>query len=240
MEILSRTLKSLRRRLWSYPVLPMLVIACLLLMAIFADLIVPHSPVVTNLPDRLIPPFWQDGGSMKYILGTDSLGRDILSRIVMGARISLAVAFSSLAIGGTIGTILGICAGYLGGLVDTVIMRLADAVLGFPLLLLALLLAVTRGASFDNLIIAICIAIWGIYVRVVRSEVVSIKERDFVALAKVAGCSRVWIMFHHIFPNVLNTVVVLLTLQVGFVILVEATLSFLGAGVPPHILPGAL
>ena len=215
-----------------YPVISMFFITLFLFMAIFADLIAPHSPYQTNLPARFVPPFWTEGGSLKHILGTDALGRDLFSRLLIGARVSILVAFISLLVGGAIGTIIGITAGYFSGLVDSILMRLADAVLGFPLILLAILLAITRGASFETLIFAVCIVLWARYARVIRSETLSLKERDFVALAKVAGRSPVWIMFHHIFPNVVNTLVVVLTLQVGWVILVEATLSYLGAGVP--------
>ncbi len=229
----NRVFLAWRHGLRQYPVLSGAVILFFIILAIFADFIITHSPYQSSLPDRLLPPFWQDGGSTRHLLGTDALGRDILSRIVMGARISLAVAFTSLVIGGVIGSSAGICAGYFGGWVDVLVMRTTDAVLSFPILLLALLLAITRGANFENLIISMCIALWSRYARVVRGEVMSLRERDFVALAKVAGRSPWWIMFHHIFPNTINTIVVLVTLQVGWLILVEAILSFLGAGVPP-------
>jgi len=202
-------------------------------MAIFANLITPHSPTEQSLPERLIPPAWQAGGSTDHLLGTDVLGRDVLSRIIFGSRVSLLVAFLSLLIGGLGGTLLGVIAGYSGGKLDAVIMRAADSTLAFPMILLALLLAVTLGPSLQNVVIAISITLWARYARAVRGEVLSVKERDFVAQAKIVGCSRFRIIVQHILPNVLNTVVVLLTLQVGWVIIVEATLSFLGAGVPP-------
>lgn len=226
-----RSLLKLQIRRW--PVVPILVILTFLLMAIFANLIAPHSPTEQSLPERLIPPAWQAGGSTDHLLGTDVLGRDVLSRIIFGSRVSLFVAFLSLLIGGLGGTLLGVIAGYSGGKLDAVIMRAADSTLAFPMILLALLLAVTLGPSLQNVVIAISITLWARYARAVRGEVLSVKERDFVAQAKIAGCSRFRIIVQHILPNVLNTVVVLLTLQVGWVIIVEATLSFLGAGVPP-------
>jgi len=226
-----RSLLKLQIRRW--PIVPILVILTFLLMAIFANLIAPHSPTEQSLPERLIPPAWQAGGSTDHLLGTDVLGRDVLSRIIFGSRVSLLVAFLSLLIGGLGGTLLGVIAGYSGGKLDAVIMRAADSTLAFPMILLALLLAVTLGPSLQNVVIAISITLWARYARAVRGEVLSVKERDFVAQAKIAGCSRFRIIVQHILPNVLNTVVVLLTLQVGWVIIVEATLSFLGAGVPP-------
>ena len=232
MKKLKRQVTGWVRWFRRYPVISIFFIALFLLMAVFANLIAPHSPYQTSLPARFLPPFWMEGGSLNHILGTDALGRDLFSRLLIGARVSILVAFISLLVGGAIGTIIGITAGYFSGLVDSILMRLADAVLGFPLILLAILLAITRGASFETLIFAVCIVLWARYARVIRSETLSLKERDFVALAKVAGRSPLWIMFHHIFPNVVNTLVVVLTLQVGWVILVEATLSYLGAGVP--------
>jgi len=226
-----RSLLKLQIRRW--PIVPILVILTFLLMAIFANLIAPHSPTEQSLPERLIPPAWQVEGSTDHLLGTDVLGRDVLSRIIFGSRVSLLVAFLSLLIGGLGGTLLGVIAGYSGGKLDAVIMRAADSTLAFPMILLALLLAVTLGPSLQNVVIAISITLWARYARAVRGEVLSVKERDFVAQAKIAGCSRFRIIVQHILPNVLNTVVVLLTLQVGWVIIVEATLSFLGAGVPP-------
>lgn len=238
LKRINDTWKQFRRSLLKlqirrYPVVPILVILTFLLMAIFANLIAPHSPTEQSLPERLIPPAWQAGGSTDHLLGTDVLGRDVLSRIIFGSRVSLFVAFLSLLIGGLGGTLLGVIAGYSGGKLDAVIMRAADSTLAFPMILLALLLAVTLGPSLQNVVIAISITLWARYARAVRGEVLSVKERDFVAQAKIAGCSRFRIIVQHILPNVLNTVVVLLTLQVGWVIIVEATLSFLGAGVPP-------
>lgn len=172
------------------------------------------------------------GGSKTYLLGTDKLGRDILSRIIHGARISLTVSLVSIAIGGGIGVVLGLVAGYFGGLADALIMRLVDIKLAFPALLLALVLSVIMGSGFDTVIIVLVVLIWARYARMVRGEAQAIKQQDYIARARVAGASHIRIMVRHIFPNLVNTVVVLATLEVGHVIVLESTLSFLGAGIP--------
>lgn len=215
------------------PLISTAIIGIFVVMAIFADWLMPHNPYDAVLPNRLLPPLWQPGGSLSYPLGADSLGRDILSRIILGARVSLGVALASILVGGGIGTLLGLVAGYYGKKLDSVIMRAADVMIAFPIILLAVLLAVVLGPSFQNLIIIIGLFLWAPFSRLVRGEVLSWKTRDFVAAAKVAGASHFWILLHHILPNVLNSVVVMATLQVGYVILMEAALSFLGAGVPP-------
>ncbi|UCG63662.1 MAG: ABC transporter permease [Deltaproteobacteria bacterium] len=180
-----------------------------------------------------MPPFFQPGGTIAHPLGTDSLGRDLLSRIMAGARPSLIVALMVIILGGLGGTTLGIISGYYGGIVDAVVMRAADSTMAFPIILAAMLLSVILGPSMQNVIIAISVIIWSRYARVIRGEVLSVKERDYVAQARVAGASNIRIMFHHIFPNIAHTMLVMLTLQVGFIIIVEAILSFLGAGIPP-------
>jgi peptide/nickel transport system permease protein len=171
-------------------------------------------------------------GTWKYPLGTDKQGRDVLSRVIHGARVSLTVALVSITIAGTLGTALGLMAGYFGGNVDHLIMRLVDIFLAIPGILLALVLAVALGPSFRTVIIVIVTIFWSRYARLVRGEVLSLKAQDFVARAKVAGASDIRIMTRHIFPNVVNTIIVLATLEVGQVILLEASLSFLGAGLP--------
>jgi peptide/nickel transport system permease protein len=209
------------------------IIVVMIVAAILAPFISPHSPTEQSLPDKLLPPAWQEGGSPKYLLGTDTLGRDVLSRLLHGARVSLTVAAAALLAGGGVGLALGIVAGYAGGRTDSLIMRVVDATLTFPTILIALLLAVSLGPGLRTIAIAITVLIWARFARVVRGEVLAVKARDFVALARVHGCSHVRIMIVHIVPNVLNTFMVLLTLHIGFVIIVEASLSFLGAGIPP-------
>ena len=215
------------------PWLSVLVIATMLCMAIFAPLLAPYSPIDQTLRDKLLPPFWLEGGSTKYLLGTDAFGRDILSRLIYGARVSLTVAALALTAGGGVGLLIGIVAGYMGGVVESILMRLVDAAFTFPAILFALLLSVTMGQGLGTLVIAISLLLWASFARIIRGEVLALKQRDFVALAKVRGCSEPRIMLTHILPNVLNTFMVLTTLNIGVVIIAEAALSFLGAGIPP-------
>ena len=226
-----------------YPVISLAILLIVLVIpALFANWVAPHDPVVGKLSNRLVPPFWVEadgegvyakpGGSLKHILGTDKQGRDILSRMIYGARISLAVAAISILLAGTVGTTLGLIAGYFGGNIDHLIMRLVDICISIPAILFALVLAVVLGPSFQTVIIVIVSIFWSRYARLVRGETLSLKTQDFVARAKVAGASNARIIRKHIFPNVVNTIIVLATLEVGQVILLEATLSFLGAGIP--------
>jgi peptide/nickel transport system permease protein len=201
--------------------------------AVLADWIVPHDPEAINPINSLIPPWFEEGGTPEFPLGTDRLGRDILSRILLGTRMSLGVAAIALLIGGLIGTVLGMTAGYRGGFADALIMRVADTFLAFPSVLIALVLAVTVGPSFWVVALVLGLVLWARFARLIRGEILSWKERDFVALARVAGAGGGYITVHHLLPNVLNSLVVLSTLQVGWAIVVEASLTFLGAGIPP-------
>jgi peptide/nickel transport system permease protein len=215
------------------PIVSLAILALVVLAAVFADAIAPHRPDATSLASRLKPPAWIEGGSWTHALGTDDLGRDILSRLVHGARVSLVVAVLSVAGSGILGVALGLLGGYLGGRVDAIIMRVTDAALAVPIILIALLFVVTLGPGFVNIVIALAALLWSRYTGIVRGEVLTLKEREFVALARIAGASPWWIMKRHILPNTLNTVLVLTTLNLGIVIVLEASLSFLGAGVPP-------
>ena len=174
----------------------------------------------------------QEGGSMNYPLGTDKQGRDILSRIMHGARVSLLVSSLAILLGGGLGTLLGMLAAYRGGKTDAVIMRIVDIKLAFPTILLALVLVAAIGAGFTTVIVVIAVLLWARYARVVRGEALAVKQQDFIDRARVSGASNARIMMRHIFPNLVNTVVVLATLEVGHVIILESTLSFLGAGIP--------
>lgn len=213
--------------------IPVLILVALVVVAVFAPWIAPHSPVESDITVRLNPPAWMDGGDPQYLLGTDRFGRDILSRIIFGTRVSLIVSLLAIVFSGSIGTLVGLVSGYYGGWVDALLMRLTDIGLSIPMLLIAILLAVVLGPSFQNVVIVISLLLWPRYARQIRGETLSIKEQDFIATARVAGCSDWRIMWVHIFPNVAPTLLVLATLQVGFVILLEASLSFLGVGVPP-------
>ena len=216
-----------------YPLVPLALLMFLLVIpALFASQVAPYDPLKGSLANRLKPPAWQQGGSIEHVLGTDKLGRDMLSRIIYGARVSLAVSLVAIFVGGVIGTALGMISGYFGGWVDALLMRLVDISLSLPTILLALVLVAAVGPSFGTVITILMIFLWARYARLVRGETLSIKERDFIARAQVAGASHIRIMARYIFPNVVNSLVVLATLQVGYVILLESTLSFLGAGLP--------
>ena len=177
--------------------------------------------------------FVRPAGSTKFLLGTDHLGRDVLSRVIYGARISLLVSIVTLAVGGSIGVVMGLAAGWYGGVVDEILMRLVDIKLAIPLILIALVLVITLGQSLWIIVTVLCLFIWPRFARQVRGEVLQLKHMDYVSLAKVSGASTARILFIHIFPGTINTLIVVATLQVGIVILLESTLSFLGAGVPP-------
>jgi peptide/nickel transport system permease protein len=216
-----------------YPLVPLAMLTFLLVIpAVLAAQVAPHDPLKGSLAKRLKPPVWQQGGSIEHPLGTDKVGRDILSRIIHGARVSLVVSLVAIFIGGTLGTALGLISGYFGGWVDSVLMRLVDISLSLPTILLALVLVAAVGPSFGTVIGVLVVLLWARYARLVRGETLAIKQRDFIARARVAGASHTRIMARYIFPNVANSLIVLATLQVGYVILLESALSFLGAGLP--------
>lgn len=216
-----------------FPLIPLAVIVVVLIIpAFFANVVAPHHPTRGQFAERLTPPAWQEGGSTRYLLGTDKQGRDILSRIIHGAKYVLMVSLTVIAISGVVGVGLGLIAGYFGGRSDMLIMRGVDIALSIPAILLALAIVAARGPSFGVVIFVICVILWSRYARQVRGEVLAIKNQDFIGRAKVAGSSDFRIIVRHVFPNVVNSIIVLATLQVGFVILLEASLSFLGAGIP--------
>jgi peptide/nickel transport system permease protein len=238
VEVISDTPGVRQKRRWTAflrraPIIPLTIITIMVLTALLADVLSPYSPTDISLANRLRPPFWEQGGSLAHPLGTDPMGRDLLTRMIYGARISLVVGLLSLFVGGGVGAALGLIAGYAGGRVDTFLMRVADTTLAFPIILFSILLVAILGGSLGNVVIAVALVLWARYARVIRGEVLSLRQRDFVAQARIAGCSSARIILVHLFPNILNTLVVLLSLQVGWVIVVEASLSFLGAGIPP-------
>ena len=224
-----RTIRVLKR----YPVLPVIILTIIVVGGVFAPLLERHPPRVADLPVRNTPPMWEEGGDSDYILGTDHLGRDIYSRLLHGARISLIIAIVCLAVGGGIGVVLGLISGYYGGWIDEIIQRAIDVKRAMPLFLLALVAVLTFGASFTILVVVLSLSIWGSFARMIRGEVLSIRAMDYVSLARVAGASTPRILFKHILPGVIPTLTVLASLEVGVVILIEASLSFLGAGAPP-------
>ncbi|MBV9836174.1 MAG: ABC transporter permease [Alphaproteobacteria bacterium] len=213
------------------PWISMIILGLVAIAAIFGESIAPHDPNGLNLGVAFRPPLWAAKGEWTYPLGTDNLGRDIFSRIITGARVSLVSALYAIAFAGSIGGLVGMISGYFGGIVDAIIMRLVDIQMSIPALALALVIAAVFGADFDTVVIVIIVTYWTWYARIVRGEILSLKERDYVALAKVAGCGTFTIFFRHLLPNIMNTLLVLSTLQVGQVIIFEASLSFLGLGI---------
>ena len=216
-----------------FPYISTVVLVLVVLVAIFAPLIAPHNPEVGRLPNKLIPPMWQEGGTGEFPLGTDTLGRDIFTRILYGARVSLMVAVLATGLAGVLGTIVGLFAGFYRGWVETILMRITDITLALPLMLMAIVLVALLGASLTNVLVVIVILLWPYYARQIRGEALAVSEEDFVDLARVAGVSNLRILWRHILPNVMPTILVLVTLQVALIILLEASLSFLGVGIPP-------
>ncbi len=211
------------------PWIPIAILAVLLVCAALAPLLSPHDPTDKDVINSRIGPF----ETSEYPLGTDILGRDMLSRLIFGARTTVYISLVALATGAIVGTVLGLIAGYLGGIIGAAIMRIADAVMGFPTILVALVIVVLLGQGTENIIIAVAVTVWARFARMIRGDTLSIRERDYVVLARIAGVSPPVIIIRHIFPNVVNTLMVLTSLQVGQVILLEASLSFLGLGLAP-------
>jgi len=228
-------LRQLKRRLdvlKRYPISSIVILGLVGVMAVFAPLIAPHDHLIGELRDRHIPPVLF-GGDWNHILGTDSLGRDILSRLIYGSRISVIVGIVTVIIGGGFGTLMGLISGYAGGWIDEIIMRIVDIKFSLPLILIALALSVLLGPSFALLLGLLSFLIWGTFARQVRGQVLTLKELEYVAAARTFGASTTRIMLKHILPGVFYVVIVISSLTVGGVILAEASLSFLGAGIPP-------
>ena len=222
-----------------WPVIPILILSIMVFIAVFAPLISPMGPKEINLRGRAAPPIWEKEwydanpkNEITYLLGADHVGRDVLTRMFYGARISLAVAVISLTAGVVIGSAIGLVSGYYGGFIDEFSMRAVDVWNALPFLLIAILAAVTFGQEVWIVMVLLALVAWAGNVRNVRAEVLTLKTRDYVSLAKIAGASDFRILMRHIFPGVVNTIVVLATLRVGGLILAEASLSFLGAGIP--------
>jgi peptide/nickel transport system permease protein len=223
--------------IWRSPtiIVGLVIVAILLVLSIGAPYISPHDPLLTNINALLIPPIWVKGGNSAYPLGTDFLGRDILSWIIWGTRTSFLLSVLLIFISSTIGTTLGIVSGYLGGRVDTLIMRVVDFFMAFPVILLALMLAVILGSSILTVSFVVTVHLWAGFARMARGETLRVKNSDFIDAAKVMGISKFRIMLRHIFPNTVTPIIVLGTLNIGRTALFISTLSFLGAGIPLSI-----
>ncbi len=229
----SPLMKELRSLSQSPPaVFGLAVLILVVASAVFASIIAPYNPLTQNIPERLSPPDWSLAPG-RHFLGTDSLGRDILSRIIYGSRISLIVGVSSVVGAGAIGVLIGLLSGFYGGWVDHVLMRLVDVWMSIPFLVLAIAIVAVLGPSLENIIIVLVVTGWVQYSRVVRGQVLSTREETYVEAARVVGASNLRIIFLHILPNVANSIIVIATLQVAQMITSEAALSFLGLGVQP-------
>ena len=206
------------------------IVVMLVIPGLFAPLIAPHAPREGSVIARMQPPAWQEGGSWDYALGTDSGGRDVLSRLIYGGRTTITIAGIAAALAGLIGVTLGSVAGYYGGLLDGIIARTIDIAMSIPALLFALVLAVTFGAGTDTLIVTLVLLLWARFARQMRGEALALRSRGFIDLARVAGLSGPRVIVQHLLPNMIGTLTVITTLEISAVILLEASLSFLGVG----------
>ena len=215
-----------------WPVIPGVILLTLITCSIFASQLAPHSFRETDLLYRNTPPVWMQGGTWDRILGGDAVGRDILSRLIHGARVELMVATISLFAGAILGTVIGVVAGYYGGIIDEILMRLVDIWFSIPFLLFALVVSIAFEPTLRVVLILLAILAWSVFVRNIRAEVLVIKTTDYVSSARVAGASTLRLMIRHLFPGIVNTMMVIASLRVGQLILAESSLSFLGAGIP--------
>ena len=209
------------------------ILLTLIVTALFSPQVAPHNPIRERLLDRLLPPAWGQDGEWQYVLGTDHLGRDLLSRIIYGSRVSLVVGAAAVVVGGALGISLGVAAGFLGGRSDELIMALADMQLAFPTILLAIAIIAVLGPSFANLVVVIGISGWVTYARIARGQVLSLREKEFVEAIRAQGGSQLRIVVRHILPNILSPLIVVATLDLARTIILESTLSFLGLGIQP-------
>lgn len=212
-----------------------LILLALCVCGIAAPLLAPRDPQAQTLEDRLRPPRWFENGSTAYLLGTDNLGRDMLSRIIYGSRISLMVGVATVICAGLLGCVLGAVAGYFGSTADEIVSKVSEIFLAFPFLLIAIAIMAFLGQGVGNLIMALMLSRWVQFCRVVRGEVFSIRERDFVTAAKALGGRDWYVLFRHVVPNTFASITVIATFAMAVVIIAEASLSFLGLGVPVHI-----
>ncbi len=209
------------------------IVLAAVLCAVMAPLLAPHDPYLPVVSARLIPPVWDAGGTWQYPLGTDPLGRDLLSRIIYGARVSISAGALAVVVAMTFGVLMGLLAGYYGGLVDSIIGNLVNVILAYPFLLLALAAIAALGPSFGNMIVVLGLTGWPVYTRVVRAETLKVREREFVQAARALGLGTARIIRAHVLPNLLNTIIVMASLEVARMIILESFLSFLGLGIQP-------
>jgi ABC-type dipeptide/oligopeptide/nickel transport system permease subunit len=226
---MSRARPFLRRN--ALGLIGLTILAVAVACALAAPYVAPYSPTSISLVARMKPPAWIEGGSLSHLLGTDNLGRDILSRVIYGARISLAVGFAAVILGALIGSTIGILAGYFGGWIDSGLSFLIDVQLSFPFTLLAIFLLATFGGGFWPVVLVLALATWVNYARVVRGKVMSVKGQDFVHAAHTVGVPTLGILRHHILPNAVSPIIVVASFSMAQAILTEAALSFLGVGV---------
>jgi ABC-type dipeptide/oligopeptide/nickel transport system permease subunit len=201
--------------------------------ALLAPVISPHDPLTVDIKHRMVPPAWMEGGTPEHLLGTDQIGRDLLSRVIWGGRVSLLVGVTAVLLSATIGVLFGLAAGYFAGQVDWSIMTFINVMLTFPFVLLALAVIAVLGPSVPNMIMVLGATGWPVYARVIRAETFALRERDFVTAARALGMSHLRIIFGQILPNLVSPIVVVATLQIAQVIILESFLSFLGLGVQP-------
>jgi ABC-type dipeptide/oligopeptide/nickel transport system permease subunit len=223
------------RRLWrlKWSVAAAALMLLIVASAVFAPVVAPHDPLVVNIKHRLAPPAWMEGGAVEHLLGTDQIGRDLLSRVIYGGRVSLVVGVAAVLISASLGVLLGLSGGYFGGRVDWTIMTLVNIMLTFPFVLLALAVIAVLGPNLVNMIVVLGVADWPLYARVIRAETLSLREREFVTASRALGLGHLRIMFRQILPNLVSIIVVIATLQVARVIILESFLSFLGLGIQP-------
>lgn len=224
--------KAHRRRLKLAPGLPIAVLIVFAGLAIFAPLLTSYSPTTQNLGSALIPPAWTAKGTTAHLLGTDSFGIDVFTRLLYGARVSMSIGLFSMLIAVVIGTLIGVAAGFLGGWVDSVLMRFTDVMLALPKLLVGLVIAIVIGPSYGNLILVLGFLTWPRIARLVRGDSLAIRQTEYVRYSMAIGVLKPLVCANHVIPNILSTLLVATTLEVGSVILTEASLSFLGAGIP--------
>lgn len=224
-------MRGSRTALAGLPWPALLVLGAVLAFAATGDLLAPYDPNGLDLGVSFQPPVWQAGGDWSHWLGTDNLGHDILSRIIAGSRVTVVVVFYAIALSGAAGALAGMVAGYFGGWLDTAVMRLVEIQMAIPSVALALILAAALSPGLSTVVAVIVLTYWTWYARIIRGEILSLRERDYVALARVAGVGTATIFRRHLLPNIGNTLLVLASLQVGQVILFEAALSFLGLGI---------